>query len=88
MTDKTKYTATFVLTQDGLDGDVVSKLKFEPLLEEGGEAPLSFEIMAYLVQVFLHETGVIDEKGDLVDPESFHKNASLDISTIGRGKLN
>lgn len=77
--DETLYTATFTLTQTG-NGPVHSKLEFSPLTGEETPtdvAPAPFQIMSQLVAHFLYITGMIDEEGELLDPDTF-----LDKSTV------
>ena len=84
----TTFTATFTLTQKGSGAPVVSVLKFEPLIEDASEAPTAYEIMAHLVQEYLYCTGIIDETGELINPDEFHANSKLSVSKLGQGKLN
>ena len=87
--DKTNFKATFTLSQEGLEGDIVSELTFEPLVDQSNvdEAPAAYEMMAFLVQQYLYAAGVIDEEGDLIDPEAFHNQTKLTV--LGdRSKLN
>lgn len=84
-TDETVYTATYTLTQKGMDGDVHSTLSFNPMV--GGqnpedEAPLAFEQMSYLVQVHLEAIGMIDSDGNLIDADTFHDEHAMQVSTF------
>jgi hypothetical protein len=94
MTDsKVNYTATFTLTQEGLDGELRSSLTFSPLLTDQevvfGEAPDAYNIMSHLVEQFLFIAGVIDEEGDVVDQEGYD-NLNLLVREAGseKGQLN
>lgn len=88
----TKYTATFTLVQEGTDGEIHAHVSFDPLVDvntlEEDEQPGVFEIMSHLVEQFLFLTGVVDENGDLIDPEAFHSGVNLKISNLGSGTLN
>jgi hypothetical protein len=84
----TQFVATFQLSQDGPDGEVHSVLTFDPKVNETGDnAPGAYELMAYLAQCYLEATGVIDENGDLIDPETFHRNTLINVRERS-GKLN
>lgn len=86
--DKKKFVATFQLSQEGHDGEVHSVLTFDPKVNETGDnAPGAYELMAYLAQCFLEVTGVIDQEGNLIDPDAFHRNTLINVSDRGR-KLN
>lgn len=72
MTEPTTYTATLTLSQTGMDGDVVTKLSFSPLLDAtADEIPLCHDQMANLVHFYLYTIGVVDRDGELVDPDAF-----------------
>lgn len=72
MTKPITYTATLTLSQEGLDGDVVSKLSFSPLLDvDADEVPACHDQMAHLVHYHLYTIGVVDRDGDLIDPDAF-----------------
>lgn len=94
MTDKTNetFTATFTLSQEGPDGDVTSTLEFNPLIDRANadEAPLAYEMMAFLAQHYLYMIGVVDENGELIDPEAFSRNTQLNVTTlpVDKSKLN
>lgn len=84
-TDETVYTATYTLTQKGMDGDVHSTLSFNPMVstqDPNDEAPMAFEQMSYLVQVHLEAIGMIDEHGNLLAPDQFHDEHAMKVSTF------
>lgn len=84
----TKFVATLQLSQEGPEGEVHSVLTFDPKVNETGEnAPGAYELMAYLAQCFLEVTGVIDEDGNLIDPETFQRNTVINVRDRS-GKLN
>ena len=91
MTDKTNFKATFTLSQEGFDGDVVSHLTFEPLVDRANvdAAPICYEMMAVLAQHYLQMINVIDEDGELIDPDAFENQINLRVSTFGdKSRLN
>lgn len=94
MTDsKQKFTATFTLSQEGTDGDVTSSLTFEPLVSDeevlAGHTPDAYDIMAYLVQHYLQIAGIVDEEGDIVDPDGYENNTHIHVRQSSfRGSLN
>ena len=73
MTNKTNspevFEATLTLRQEGMDGDVQAFLNFAPLNAELGPdgQPEAYNRMAYLMQIYLYQTGMIDERGNLID---------------------
>jgi hypothetical protein len=84
----TQFVATFQLSQDGPDGEVHSVLTFDPKVNETGDnAPGAYELMAYLAQCYLEATGVIDQDGNLIDADSFHRNTLINVRERS-GKLN
>ena len=76
MTKPNTYTATLTLTQEGLDGDVITKLTFSPLLDaDADQIPLCHDQMANLVHFHLYSIGVVDQDGALIDPDAFGKGS-------------
>lgn len=76
----TQYTATFTLTQDGLDGEVTPSLEFNPLVNPVEEdAPAIYEYMSNVVLNFLRMVNMIDDTNQIVDDEAFEQ-LSLDLS--------
>ena len=76
----THYTATFKLTQDGLDGEVIPSLEFNPLVNPVEEdAPAIYEYMSNVVLNFLRVVNMIDDTNQIVDDEAFEQ-LSLDLS--------
>jgi hypothetical protein len=91
LTDTTKYTATFTLSQEGAEGDITSTLSFDPLVDRANvdQSPLVYEMMSQLVLHYLYMAEVVDEDGNLIDPAGFEDNTHLNISTFGdKSKLN
>lgn len=82
------YKATFTLEQTGIDGEVISTLKFDPLPENAEDRVMAYDFMAGLAQVYLHEIGVIDEEGNLIDEDEFHSTVNLDVSDQVARRLN
>lgn len=64
------FEATLTLRQEGMDGDVQAFLNFSPLNPELGAdgQPEAFNRMAYLMHLYLYQTGTVDENGNLIDP--------------------
>jgi hypothetical protein len=86
-----KFTATFTLSQEGPDGPVMSELSFNPLVDRANidNAPTAYEMMAYLAQTYLFMTNVIDEEGNLLDPDAFDTQTTVNVSTLGdKSRLN
>lgn len=84
----TKYTATLTLTQDGLEGDVYSNLKFDPLIDQNNQddegnlvIPASYELMSVAAEAFLHSAGILDENGNILDEEELHNTVSIEAGT-------
>lgn len=94
MTDETNKTfkATFTLTQEGMEGDIISELSFEPLVDRDDldEVPAVYEMMSFLAQHYLYMIGVVDEDGELIDADAFHSNTTLNVTNppIDKSKLN
>lgn len=91
----TKYVATLTLTQDGLEGDVMSSLKFSPLID-GSEAdddgaidiPAAYALMAVAVQAYLEAANILGPDGEILDEDEAHATMNIDASTGGgRGKV-
>lgn len=92
---KTKYTATLTLTQDGLDGDIISKLKFDPLIglddiDADGNliVPEVFELMSIAAQSYLQAAGILNEHGELIDEEKLREVTEVEASDQVKRKLN
>ena len=76
----TQYTATFTLTQDGLDGEVNPRLQFDPLVNPVEEdAPAIYEYMSNVVLNFLRVVNMVDDNNKIIDDEAFEQ-LSLDLS--------
>jgi hypothetical protein len=88
--DNTNYVATFTLSQTGVDGEINAAVSFNPVVDlatvDEEAQPGVFEIMSHLVEQFLFITGVVDENGELLDPEAFHSGVQLNVSNITGGK--
>lgn len=86
-TNQETFEATLTLRQEGRDGDVEAYLTFAPLLTEMGidGQPEAYERMAFLMQTYLFMTGVVDERGDLVDPADLD---NIEINTIPYKSIN
>lgn len=81
MTDNTTYTATFTLTQYGLDGEVSPNLEFSPLVNPvDEEAPAIYEYMSNVVLRFLQQVNVIDERFNLKEGQSL-EGVGLSVKT-------
>jgi len=68
-----------------MDGDIHSKLTFNPLVENQNpedEAPLAFQQMSWLVEMYLREIGLIDDTGNLLTPDKFHDENSMEVTTL------
>lgn len=69
-TNKTEvFETTLTLRQEGRDGDVQAFLTFNPLNAEDGPSnqPEAYNRMACMMQMYLYLTGMVDERGDLID---------------------
>jgi hypothetical protein len=74
------YTATFTLTQLGLDGLVTPSLKFSPHVDPTQEEhPAIYEFMSQMVLNFIRQMNVIDSGNDVTDDEAFAQ-MELDLS--------
>lgn len=93
MTDsKTKFTATFTLSQEGEDGEIVSKLEFSPLVSDEDVAnnrqPDCYDIMSYLVQQYLYIANIVDEDGDIIDHDAFDNTSFQVRQFVDKSTLN
>jgi hypothetical protein len=82
------FEATLTLKQEGMDGDVQAFLTFNPLdgeLGPGGQ-PEAYNRMAYLMQMYLYMTGMIDERGDLID--GIDDNIDVEIEALPARSIN
>lgn len=68
-TDSTEYSATFTLTQHGMDGDFISSLKMEPQPDADNPA-LVHVLMHAIVSDFLKNLEVMDDDGNLMVEET------------------
>jgi hypothetical protein len=79
MTENT-YTATFSLTQIGLDGLVTPSLKFSPHVDPTVEDhPAIYEFMSNIVMNFIRQMNVIDVDNEIIVDEAFDQ-LELDLS--------
>lgn len=86
--NNTKFKAVFTLEQDGMDGDVVSTLKFDPYPEDPDSEIVAYNIMSELARMYLLMTNVIDEDGNLVDEDEDFMSIDFDVSDQVKRHLN
>lgn len=85
---KTKYTATLTLTQNGIDGDVFSSLRFDPLIkpedldsESMDGIPAAYELISLAAEAMLIRMGILNEEGELLDEEAASATVSVNASS-------
>ena len=83
--DNTIYTATFTLTQEGMDGDVVSSLTCSPELDVDNPAFVHVA-MSEIGQLFLYRAGIIDKNGELMVPTEELEDGGLRVVDTGTTK--
>lgn len=93
MTDNTLYTATLKLTQTGVDGDVNIAVSFDPAISDeqiqnDEIAPTVFVQMTSLVQDWMIRSGIIDDDGNLLDPDLLVAAAEFNLRERGEKTLN
>lgn len=74
MSDTNVYTATFTLTQEGLDGMVTPTLDFSPHVDPIDEAaPAIYEYMSTIALDFLKQVNILDEDNEILDESGFDR---------------
>lgn len=83
----TNYTATLTLTQTGLDGEIYSSIKFDPVMseediDENGELiiPASYGLMSIAAEAYLTAAGILDDDGNVVDEDVFRDIVDIEAS--------
>ena len=83
--DNTTYSATFTLTQEGMDGDVISSLKYSPEIDVDNPAFVHVA-MSEIGQLFLYRAGIIDKNGELMVPTEELEDGGLRVVDTGTTK--
>lgn len=65
------YTATFTLSQEGMESEVKAQLLLEPeidmdVIEKLEDLPFVFRAMTELAHIYLMGNGIMDEKGNMI----------------------
>lgn len=94
--NNTKFVATLILSQDGIDGDVLSKLKFDPLISEDDvdsetgmiEVPEVYELASIAAQAVLQAMGILDANGEVILDSEVEEVVDIEATGPGSDKLN